>query len=322
MGSGAAGQASLSFRAYAGAVKPLIDEACEGYLERLLNGAGRSSLPGGPKLLNGGKKIRGALACLVAQTLGGRLEDALLAASAIELIQTATLLHDDYVDQHETRRGAPALWTLEGSRRAVLLGDVLFSSAIAVMGERGQAAGIAVSQAIAEMSSGAFQEPMEPAEFLAGVESGEIGPGLYEKIIRLKTGVLFGAACSLGALCAGAEGQRVEAWKLYGERIGEAFQIADDLTDLTNWLCGKAPEPWGNAALAPALLHFGCCGESKEGIESAATGMRLEIKRRLSLAVREVEPQLAESRMEELARAAPFDLLDWFMETEAAPSGR
>src|ERR1039457_6292380 len=146
-----------SFQNYAESVKPLLDAGFTDQLAGLLGDAESLKAYGGAKVLTGGKRIRGALVCLVTVTLGGALEDALPRAIALELIQTATLIHDDFVDQHEQRRDLPALWTLEGSRRAVLIGDIIFASAIQRMSELGREEGLIVSNAIAEVSRGAYQ---------------------------------------------------------------------------------------------------------------------------------------------------------------------
>jgi geranylgeranyl pyrophosphate synthase len=147
-----------SFQDYAKSVKPLLDAAFTDHLARLLGYGGTFGFPDGINLLNGGKKIRGSLLCLVTAALGGDLEDAVPRAVAVELIQTATLIHDDLVDQHRSRRNMAAIWTIEGGRRAVLLGDIVFASAIQMMSEMGREDGLIVSRAIADVSRGAYRE--------------------------------------------------------------------------------------------------------------------------------------------------------------------
>ena len=92
---------TANFQDYAERLKPLLDAGFTGHLAGLLGDAGSLQAYGGAKVLTGGKRIRGSLLCLVTSTLGGSLEDALPRAVAVELIQTATLIHDDFVDQHE-----------------------------------------------------------------------------------------------------------------------------------------------------------------------------------------------------------------------------
>ena len=97
--------------------------------------------------LTGGKKLRGILLGMIAEILGGDWDWALPRAVAVELIQAATLIHDDYVDQDRIRRHLPAVWTLAGARRAVLMGDVIFASAIRMMSEIGPDDGRILSRA-------------------------------------------------------------------------------------------------------------------------------------------------------------------------------
>lgn len=206
------------------------------------------------QIIKHGKRIRGCLVCLVSQALGGRVEDALPRAVAIECIQAASLVHDDYVDDDVCRRKGPATWTVEGPRRAVLLGDVMFATAIQSMVELSNADGIVVARAIATLATGAYQELLllaQPND--GGMETH--GPDVYERIIYFKTGALFGAACQLGAIGAGAPEEVGRSAYAFGARIGEAYQIADDLTEIvTAWhspekLIEKPP------ALLPAW-HF------------------------------------------------------------------
>ena len=206
-----------------------------------------------------GKKIRGCLSCLVNDALGGEPEGAIPGAVAIELIQAATLIHDDFVDQDTTRRSRPAAWTLEGARRAVLIGDVIFASAIEMMSDAGADEGLAVSRAIAQVSRGALSEPLDASALASDIESGGVNRGLYEKIIGLKTGILFGTACRLGALAAKADGRIGDVAFRYGVRIGEAYQVADDLEDLESCLnrSGRSTGRNGRARAGPPLF----CGE-------------------------------------------------------------
>jgi hypothetical protein len=204
--------------------------------------------------LEGGKRIRGCLVCLVSDALGGRLEDAIPRAVAIECIQAASLIHDDVVDGDLLRRGRPATWTTQGSRKAVLLGDFIFATALQRMVEISREDGLAAAQAIATMASGAYQEPLEPAELDGSALMDERqGRELYPRIIYLKTGVLFGTAARLGAFAAGAPSAMAALAFELGVQIGEAYQIADDLHDLDPGTEGPISQL---SLLVPALLHF------------------------------------------------------------------
>ncbi len=327
------------FQDYAASVKPALDAMFTAHLARLLGDGQLPQLADTRSVLTDGKKTRGCLLCLVASTLGGTLESALPRATAVELIQTATLIHDDFVDQHRQRRHVPALWTLEGGRRAVLVGDVLFASAIHMMSELGQEDGKIVSHAIAEVSRGAYQEPLDPLALVEEIEADRVSAALYERIIELKTGVLFGAACRLGAVAAQADDARREDWQRYGLRIGEAYQIADDLHEVRRQLLTGSLDRGELAALAPALLFFAqgirspllraarqglatLDGELLPYFEAAAGAMVTEIEKRLSAAVAAVEAQLPDSPYGQLAREAPRGLIDMFNGASSPPSSR
>jgi hypothetical protein len=295
-------------------------------------------LDGAAQVLTDGKKTRGSLLCLVTATLGGTLEGALPRATAVELIQTATLIHDDFVDQHRRRRSLPALWTLDGARRAVLLGDVLFASAIHMMSELGPQDGKIVSHAIAEVARGAYQEPLDPLALVDEIEANRVNAALYERIVHLKTGVLFGAACHLGALAARADDPCQQRWLRYGLRIGEAYQIADDLHEVQRHLLTRSLDRGEIAALAPALLFFAqgvrspllravrhglstLDGELLPYFEAAADSMEAEIERRLRAAA-EIEAQLPDNAYGQVARETPRGLIEMFNEASSPASSR
>ncbi len=325
------------FRNYAKAVKPALDGALTACLSRML-GNGTQLLPNGARdLLAGGKKIRGTLVCLVSEVLGGALEDALPRAVAVELIQTATLIHDDFVDQHRSRRNRPALWTIEGGRRAVLLGDVIFASAIHMMSKMGRDDGLIVSGAIADVAVGAYREPPNTSSLVEGIKTGTVDGGLYEKIIYLKTGVLFGAACQLGAAAAGADEGLRQVWRNYGRKIGEAYQIADDLHELERCLVARSVTLEDVAELAPALLFF--AGEERPGIleilrrdpsdwngglephfRRTAQSMKAEVERRLQSALRGIEGNFLDTDIYRLACKTPWDIIRMFDETATRAS--
>jgi geranylgeranyl pyrophosphate synthase len=317
------------FQDYAESLKPSLDTAFTGHLGQLLGDTAPHYLRAETKLLTAGKKIRGTLLCLVTATLGGALADALPRAVAVELIQTATLIHDDFVDQHRLRRGAPAIWTLDGARKAVLLGDVVFSSAIQLMAEEGRADCRVVSRAIAEISRGAYQEPLNPAALVEEIAAGRVAGALYEKIIYLKTGVLFGAACELGALAARADDRLQHAWRRYGLKIGEAYQIADDLQEVEQALHSRSLTAGEMTALAPALLFFvqesrpyllealrqeslPLRGEFLELFQAAAESMKAEKERRLRAAAAAIAGDFPDHDLDRLARQAPWDLIRMF----------
>jgi hypothetical protein len=318
-----------TFRHYWESRKPVLDEAFRREIADLLGEAPLRNAAPFLAALDSGKKIRGCLCCLIAESLGGTLESAIPRALAVELIQAATLIHDDFVDQDTTRRNLPASWTLEGARRAVLIGDVIFASAIKMMSDLGREDGGVVAHAIAQVSRGALHEPLDPVALSHTLESGKWKSGLYEKIIRLKTGILFGAACQLGAIAANARRRIQEISFRYGVRIGDAYQIADDLTDVRACLGKDSIPPEQMASLAPALLFFaddirpllvpflragGAAGKDGvwEALRSSRTSMEEEINRRLQAARKEIDGEFPSNPACDLARRAPWDLIEMF----------
>jgi hypothetical protein len=317
------------FQDYAEGLKPTLDAAFTGYLARLLGGTKPMRSWEETELLTGGKKIRGSLLCLVTTTLGGTLEDALPRAVAVELIHAATLIHDDFVDQHTSRRNLAAVWTLEGARRAVLLGDIVFASSIHMMSELGRKDGLIVSRAIAEVSRGAYQEPLNPSSLLEEIVADRISSTLYEKIIYLKTGILFGAACELGAVAAKADYRVQRTWCRYGLKIGEAYQIADDLHEFERCLLTRSVTACEVASLAPSLLFFvresrpyilgalqrkssDLRGEFLQHFKIAAELMKAEKERRLRSARNEIEGDSSANDLDRMALKTPWDIIRMF----------
>jgi geranylgeranyl pyrophosphate synthase len=320
------------FRHYCKERMPRLDEAFREELSLIIGDAAMKNHGALEVLMEGGKMIRGCLLCLVTETLGGGLISALPRAVAVELIHGATLIHDDFVDQDRVRRNRPAIWTLEGGRRAVLLGDIIFATTIKRMNDLSREDGIVVSRAIAQVSKGAFQEPLDPLELAKGIRTGMVHERLYEKIIRLKTGILFGAACEWGAMAARVNEGWVHKWSRYGLLIGEAYQIADDMKEVRDHLSSRSIRAEQMALLAPAFLYFAKGAEpyvlsvlESDGtglepplwgfFESMATRMEEAIEARLHRAVSEVDRLLPHSEHRALIMRAPWDLIQMFQES-------
>ena len=206
--------------------------------------------------LEAGKRIRGCLVCLVCEAFGGGIEAAVSRAVGIECIHAASLIHDDYVDGDKIRRHGPAEWTLQGSRQAVLLGDVMFATAIRKMAEKGVAESSLVANVIATMAKGAYQEHLHRSNLERLVSEGKYRSEIYECVIHLKTGVLFGAAAQLGAIAAKTSATvRTQAFN-FGVRLGEAYQIADDLVEVVKLEQLPQSRVAELSAAAPILLRF------------------------------------------------------------------
>lgn len=179
--------------------------------------------------LGPGKRLRPALCLAACAGVGGREQDALPAAAALELVHAYTLVHDDLpaMDDDDVRRGRPTVHRAYDEATAVLVGDALLTRAFEMLADLG---GQRAADAIRVVASRAGA-----AELLAGQARDLAGPpedvdGL-EAIHRGKTGALFAAAAELGGICAGVEADARRDLADYGMALGVAFQHADDRDD-------------------------------------------------------------------------------------------
>lgn len=174
-----------------------------------------------------GKQMRPMLVYLSAQACGGSTDRSHVAATLIELLHTATLVHDDVVDRAETRRGFFSINALWKSKIAVLVGDYLLSRGLLISMEQNAVDLLRItSKAVEAMSEGELLQ-IEKARRL------DITEDVYFDIIRRKTASLIAACCAAGAASAGADDERVEHMRVFGETVGIAFQIKDDLLDFS-----------------------------------------------------------------------------------------
>ena len=179
----------------------------------------------GDTIAAGGKRLRPLLLFLAAGAPPPESETLLRSAVAVELVHSATLVHDDVLDGSPLRRGRPTVMAAGGRLAATATGDLLFSRAFAELAHSRSADAVRVlSRASSELAAG---ELMQRADAWRAVSVER-----YLERCRLKTGVLFRAACELGAL-EGDERDRLPGLALFGERIGVAFQLLDDVLDVT-----------------------------------------------------------------------------------------
>lgn len=172
-----------------------------------------------------GKQIRPIFVFLSAGISGGIQKSTFHAATLIELLHTATLVHDDVVDDSNMRRGFFSINALWKNKIAVLVGDYLLSRGLLLSIENKEYELLQiVSNSVKEMSEGEILQ-IEKARRL------DIKEDIYFEIIRKKTATLIASCCASGASSAGASKEQVELMKLIGENIGIAFQIKDDLFD-------------------------------------------------------------------------------------------
>ena len=180
-----------------------------------------------------GKQMRPMFVFLCARLLGPTPDAAYIAASLIELVHTATLVHDDVVDDSFQRRGFFSVNALWKNKIAVIVGDYILSQGllIAVRNRQFQILEI-FSHAVTEMAEGELLQ-IEKARRL------DIEESVYYEIIRQKTASLIAAACSAGIASVSADTELIEKGRLLGEKIGMAFQVRDDLFDFGDAAVGK-----------------------------------------------------------------------------------
>lgn len=180
-----------------------------------------------------GKQMRPMFVFLSAGTCGEINESTFRGASLIELLHTATLVHDDVVDEANYRRGFFSVNALWKNKIAVLVGDFLLSRGLILSVENKDfnLLGI-VTDAVREMSEGELLQ-MEKSRRL------DITEEVYYEIIRQKTASLIASCCAVGASSSGASSEMVEQMRLFGQNIGMAFQIKDDLFDYGEMEIGK-----------------------------------------------------------------------------------
>ncbi|MBW4094166.1 MAG: polyprenyl synthetase family protein [Acidobacteria bacterium] len=174
----------------------------------------------------GGKRIRPLLTLLAAQLGDGEAPEVSRAAVVVELTHLATLYHDDVMDSAPFRRGAPTAHEVWGNSVAILTGDLIFARASILVSELGAEALGIQARTFERLCLGQLHETVGPREDQDPVEH-------YLSVISDKTGSLVAAAGQLGAIFAGVSKEFQDVLVEYGEKVGVAFQLADDVIDVT-----------------------------------------------------------------------------------------
>jgi octaprenyl-diphosphate synthase len=176
----------------------------------------------------GGKRLRPRLV-LMGSKLGDQvgLLSCVTLAAAVELIHNATLVHDDYVDESPFRHGQPTVAALEGPERAIAVGDYYFAKATRMIAELGNRE---VTKIVASALEAICRAQIDDLS-LRGAYPGDRAS--YVRVVRGKTAALISAACAAGAQLAGAPAHVVDGLSRYGDLMGTAFQMADDIVDFS-----------------------------------------------------------------------------------------
>lgn len=184
----------------------------------------------------GGKRIRPALVLLAAQFGDWKQPGVVDSAVVVELTHLATLYHDDVMDDAPTRRGVPTAHQIWGNSVAILTGDLLFARASQVVSRLGERALVLQADTFERLCLGQLHETVGP-------QDGEDELAHYIKVLADKTGSLIAAAAELGIMFSGADDSYREPLRVYGENIGVAFQLMDDVIDINSEgsVSGKTP---------------------------------------------------------------------------------
>ena len=261
---------------------PMIEKALYAYIpsgehaeQKLLDAAGYSlRLPG--------KRVRPALALAFCELCGGEAEKALPFACAVEMIHTYSLIHDDLpcMDDDDYRRGQPSNHKVYGEDIALLAGDALQSMAYAAM-----LAPDAVAAVGAERAAAAARVLAEKSGLLGMVggqtvdlmsEGKRVGIDTLRVMDEKKTACLIEAACMMGCICAGATDEEIAAAERYAHAVGIAFQIVDDILDVTS-TTDELGKPVGSDAdnlksTYVSLLGIEKCREAVDALTAEAIG--------------------------------------------------
>ncbi|MDP6444913.1 MAG: polyprenyl synthetase family protein [Pirellulaceae bacterium] len=226
--------AAATFVEYADSARPAVDRALEDYT------AAAAGFPDGLRdairhsLIAPGKRLRPLMVLMAAEACGSPPEAAMPAACAVEMIHTYSLIHDDLpaMDDDDMRRGRPSCHAKFGEATAILAGDALLAQAFEVLGRDIQPAD-AAARCCAELGRAAGRAALvggQHDDLHAEGSDGDVEQ--LEAIHARKTGALFRVSLRMGGIVAQAEAAQIAALDRYGQKLGLAFQVIDDLLDL------------------------------------------------------------------------------------------
>jgi octaprenyl-diphosphate synthase len=172
------------------------------------------------EMLSGGKRLRAKLILKIAS----QSDQAPLLAAIVELIHAASLLHDDVIDEADTRRGAPSVNATDGSKTAVMLGDILYSKAFTELVSFDKVIARTIAASVTALSKGEMMDVNMAEEFNSDEKK-------YLDMLYLKTATLIEASAIAAAHLAGKDAQK---YGVYGRNLGLSFQIIDDILDITS----------------------------------------------------------------------------------------
>lgn len=264
-----------------GRVSGRADELERGLLKSI-EGLGNLEAAGRYHLLGGGKRLRGRLALAAGLGLGCPFPHALKIAVSVELLHNASLVHDDLQDADWNRRGRPAVWAKFEKSTALLVGDVLIAKAFCALSELSSPRSSELIQELAACVLGLASGQSSDKESAGAADGSRLERSVeaYERLAKAKTGWLFSLPAALVCIHMHGRGPMVEASKEAFAWLGVAFQIFDDIVDLT---AGKGRDVGSDLRcdrLSAAVLH----AELASGaVEAAGEGLTIDERAQLIL---------------------------------------
>ncbi len=238
---------TFDIKAYATARREMLDEAMERYLPPITGLRGAVVDAARYSLFAGGKRLRPILCMAAHDACGGASEAILPVACALEMIHTYSLIHDDLpaMDNDDFRRGKPTNHKVFGEAVAILAGDLLLTYAFELMASScGRERPEIVGEVMRLIANAAGFDGMIGGQMMdLACEGREVEMETVEEMHRYKTGALISAAVKAGAILGGGSQEQIRRLAAYGEHLGLAFQVTDDLLDVVGSLqeMGKTP---------------------------------------------------------------------------------
>ena len=221
--------ASADERRFVSTVEAGLEAVEAGLLQQLTFADALADVTARYLLEAGGKRVRPTLALLTAQLGDGNIDAVIAASQAIEITHLASLYHDDVMDEAEMRRGVPSAQTVWGNSVAILTGDLLFARASSLVAGLGEEAIRLQANTFERLCLGQLHETMGPQDDEDAIDH-------YLRVLADKTGSLIAAAARTGVVLSNAPKEYLQPVTLFGEKVGVAFQLVDDVIDL-------APQP-------------------------------------------------------------------------------
>jgi geranylgeranyl diphosphate synthase type II len=236
---------------YLASKREVVEQALAACLERCEGAPATLHEAMAYSLLAGGKRLRPILALAACDAVGGREGDALDAACAVELIHTYSLIHDDLpaMDDDDFRRGRPTSHKKFGEAIAILAGDALLTEAFRVLAEHAAGREAKVAEVVLEVARAAGSVGMVGGQVIDIEATGKtIAIDALEALHRAKTGELLLVSVRAGGILGGADAVTLERLSRYGRALGLAFQIIDDVLDVTADLATLGKDPGSDRA--------------------------------------------------------------------------